>query len=72
MVDYEPPYVYGTSEELVRELTAAAEGWAHYGKPVLADEARLGAQEIGNGEPRAWVGFQEYVVTEPKITGKLP
>lgn len=54
----------GTRPELVAELHRAAEGWAHFGKPQLSEEARAGAEAIEAGAPSVRVGHVEYRVTE--------
>lgn len=54
----------GSRPELVAELRRAIEGWAHFGKPELSEQALAGADAIEAGAPSVRVGHVEYRVTE--------
>lgn len=60
---HDPGTVKGSREELTEELKKAHEGWRHYGKQALADQAAEGVSRLESGESSAQVGHVRYVVT---------
>ena len=61
---HDPATVRGSRDELTEELKKAREGWLHFGKPLLADQAGLGVSRLESGESSARVGHVTYIVTD--------
>ena len=58
------PTIQGTKDEIGRELTNAAEGWQHFGRPDLADQAAQALHAVNDGDYSVRVGHVEYEVTD--------
>lgn len=58
------PVMRGTRAELRADLEAAAVGWAHLGKPHLAEQAVAAVGRLEAGEFEACVGHITYQAIE--------
>lgn len=56
--------VRGSREELVAELHHAKEGWQHFGKSQIADQAQSGIFQLESGASSVQAGHTTYIVTD--------
>lgn len=60
--------VYGSREDLIRELMRLADGWEHLGNQRKLDECTTGILGLQSGYPSVTVGHAEFVVEVADIT----